>query len=396
MASRKVDKGKRPEEPAQASSSRPGASQLTDFLLVQGRRPREPPAQASSSRPGLSELSELTLIITPPRYLSGSTSAASSEPQGTELAPVSEEDERRENLVWTKDPDKRAQRKRNLLLEQRLLEDYGQAQAYIGKYISSDGKRRMVVGTIGESFYTFLNWDMQFVVNIVSGYRDSYGLLAGVGAIQRFRAQSLLGLLLRRVGRVRFAWGLETRESPKYPTSFVIGGPVPTMPQLPHLPAVMGGGRPPTAMSSATKKITFSAASSKLTEKLKGKLRRARSALILTSSSSPLSEKQKGKQRATEHASTSSTDDSYLASADENFRALDLGSDNGSGSEASGSNSWVAPALPEIRPTDGAAVAELNFVSETIEELYDSIKDSKSLRRRVKEFVAALLEKDKA
>ncbi|KAK7984683.1 hypothetical protein PG988_002305 [Apiospora saccharicola] len=149
-------------------------------------------------------------------------------------------------------------------------------------------------------------------------------------------------------------------------------------------------------MSSATKKTTFSAASSKLTEKLKGKLRRARSALILTSSSSPLSEKLKGKQRATEHASTSSTDDSYLASADENFRALDLGSDNGSGSEASGSNSWVAPALPEIRPTDGAAVAELNFVSETIEELYDSIKDSKSLRRRVKEFVAALLEKDKA
>ncbi|KAK8122694.1 hypothetical protein PG984_011364 [Apiospora sp. TS-2023a] len=379
MADRKVDKGKRPEEPAQASSSRAGPSKLTDFLLVQGKRPGEPPAQASSSRPRPSELPEFKLIITPPQSLSGTTIAASSGPQGTEQAPVPEEDEHRDNLVWTKDPDKRAQRKRNLLLEQRLLEDYGRAQAYIDKYISSDGKRRMV-GTVGESFYAFLNWDMQFVVNIVSGYRDAYGLLAGVGAIQRFRAQSLLGLLLRRVGRVPSSSGARPHDAAA------------------AAPSGRHGWRPPpTALSSATKKTTFSAASSSklLTEKLKGKLRRARSALVLTSSPSPLSEKQKGKQKATEHASPTSTDGSYLAAADENFGALDLGSDDGS-SEASGSNSWVAPALPEIRPTDGAAVAELNFVSETIEEMYNSIKDSKSLRRRVKEFVAALLEKDKA
>lgn len=52
--------------------------------------------------------------------------------------------------------------------------------------------------------------------------------LAGVGPVPWFRAKTLLTVLLQRVRLLRVAWGLETRERPRYPTSFAVGGPVTT------------------------------------------------------------------------------------------------------------------------------------------------------------------------
>lgn len=176
-----------------------------------------------------------------------------------------------------------------------------------------------------------------------------------------------LAVLILRVGRLRYAWGLEIRENSFYPVSFVRDGWLACTPQdlQPPAPAIVAGGSSAPSVASSIMTESSSGVTKAMKVKLKelkGKLQQARHALALA-------EKQKAKQQAT---------DEYLANADQNFADMDLND---------GDDTWIAPKLPEASPDDRPSFAEDNFVRECYKAMLESVQDNMSLRKRMKEFV---------